>query len=329
MQLIDDGLSAKIANVSFLCILLVVAQHIPHGAKINEAIGILTGIAVPFFFAVSGFFYAGHNGESGWWRNSLKRRVSTLIVPYVIFNSTWYVYLHHYELSSFNLISFLGADLSCLPPVGCLWYVRALLTYIIIFPLILKIANRSRFAMLLYFIGVFLLSGVQGALAVKFAPSRLSDFLRWGFPLYGLLWFSVGFFVRLRGGLPARRYQAVWAVACSMLCLTLYYKPLVTEKVVCCLARVFSTFCLLWLVWIVVGDKRLPILFTSAIFPIFCLHWQVINLVGALINKFHLNLCVACEMTVSYVFAISVPILISIFLRKYIPAVSTIIFGGR
>ena len=84
MNKISTAASNRIAWLSMAAAVLVVAIHAPstrtHGFSFfcESLIGThIASVAVPFFFAVSGFFLGRHAGEKGWYRNELRKRVRT------------------------------------------------------------------------------------------------------------------------------------------------------------------------------------------------------------------------------------------------------------
>ena len=86
--------SRKILNMGLLCAALVVTRHVfltgPVGsvAWLIEQIVIdgIAQIAVPFFFVASGCLLARHFGEPGWWGKECRKRVFSLLVPYLIWS---------------------------------------------------------------------------------------------------------------------------------------------------------------------------------------------------------------------------------------------------
>lgn len=77
--------SNKIKNLSFLCSLAVVAIHCGWDEDSLMKSFFCEGvarIAVPFFFVVSGYFLARHIGEDGWYKQELRKRVASLLIPY-------------------------------------------------------------------------------------------------------------------------------------------------------------------------------------------------------------------------------------------------------
>ena len=91
MVQVTKGLSRKIANMSFICAILVVSVHVQRPLDspfISHWIADgISGIAIPFFFITSGFFLVGHVDQGGgWWKRAVGRRFWTLMVPFLLLN---------------------------------------------------------------------------------------------------------------------------------------------------------------------------------------------------------------------------------------------------
>lgn len=102
MANISKELSNKFANMALLCAMLVVVIHFHldpiKGTTIwyvnTILVRAIASIAVPFFFLASGYFLAAHCGEQGWWGRALKRRVVSLLIPYLFWNCAWGCFFH-------------------------------------------------------------------------------------------------------------------------------------------------------------------------------------------------------------------------------------------
>ena len=99
MTAFDSGTSSKIAAFGFVCAFFVVAIHVPQPVPSDASqpawwlyrltAGTFGRIAVPFYFAVAGYFLARHFGEGSWWRRETSKRLKSLVVPFVLWLLLW------------------------------------------------------------------------------------------------------------------------------------------------------------------------------------------------------------------------------------------------
>ena len=198
----DERLSLKFSNMALLCSALVCLIQIhPHFADAGLALRIqalmllVTRIAVPFFFFSSGYFLAAHVNEVGWWGREMRKRVFTLLIPYVLFCT---VYAGWKSLLSQKLLyfSFEGV-LSCyglnsfFPAASPLWYVRCLLVLIFISPVVFWALRKFRWLA----IGAVALVYLWDSSAL--VSQQTVHVLRFSFSIQGLFYFSVGALFRL------------------------------------------------------------------------------------------------------------------------------------
>ena len=154
-----ESLSLKIRQMSFICACLIVVCHV---GNVPDVLLYVCEIALPFFFAVSGYFLAKHIGEDGWWRRAVMKRIWTLIVPLVLINLIYLVYAlpfcvlsnlrHERDLfANFPVWAdawrALGVNFLDYPILGVSWFLRALFLMVVFSPLIAKIACISRFGL--------------------------------------------------------------------------------------------------------------------------------------------------------------------------------------
>ena len=165
--------SRAIKILVFLATVLVVMRHglnlhhfYPGGGAsmpvgdfnifIQRFISELTAVAIPCFFAVSGFlFFLGANNFSEI-SAKLKRRVKTLLIPFLLWNvlfiTLWALLyglvpsLREQLIHSFGIdfsLSWFAKRLTVSPIVGQFWYIRTLII-ICLFTPIMRLSYRSK-----------------------------------------------------------------------------------------------------------------------------------------------------------------------------------------
>lgn len=98
MLMPDQSLSNKFRNMALLCAFLVVIIHCVSHLGITNwfvSMAIQDGfcrIAVPYFFFASGFFLAAHIQENGWYSGEIRKRVQSLLIPYLVFVVSYWLY---------------------------------------------------------------------------------------------------------------------------------------------------------------------------------------------------------------------------------------------
>lgn len=222
-QTISPELSAKLTVVSFISACFVVVLHayeksLVAGNGLTAWIVTFVGwtlptFAVPIFFVISGYLLgvkSGNGAKAGWHAQALRKRVKTLLVPYLIWCTIYVLtvvpfamignhlagrslvqntHLHEPILSWWNLLCIYGADMSGFPSNGVLWYVRNLLLLVLIAPPIVRVMS-SRLAG-----GVVLF--VSGLLFFihDWLPASCWQFFETGFSLRGFFYFALGLYL--------------------------------------------------------------------------------------------------------------------------------------
>ena len=219
---IPKSLSQKIKALSFFNALLVVLLHAYTGNSpqssestaliIEKFISIgLCGVGVPYFFMVSGFFLAHQYDNQISYSQLLKKRFSSLLKPYfywcIIYALTYVaftVYGNHLAgrplsdntclvmpLTSWqNPFRIFGFDMFLLPANGPLWYVRNLMLLVLASPSLFAIMKRKLTGFLFLVIALFFY------LAHFMVQRPLWQFFQIGFSFRGLLFFSLGIFLK-------------------------------------------------------------------------------------------------------------------------------------
>lgn len=352
---ISPELSHKLANMGFVCACLVVMIHVNVSATISGLSWCcyqfmrhgICRIAVPFFFVAAGYLLAGHMGEHGWWPKAIHKRIRTLVIPYVI----WSLVFSAYLVARILLVNFrtdapftqglpvdwvgwlqpLGLDPFAWPWLVPLWFVRALFILVVLSPLIVSFGVlRSRWGGLLLAVALWLLAllcvvpseagtgrsiwsitmSVEGC---AFFTLGLS--LRyWGRPTWCPAWMgylsgALGLLL-IAGSAWGSAYHADWSLYAEMIGYT----------------------AALWGVWELMPCRPWPLLMTSSAFPLFLMHPFPISVWGIIVGSVASLQCVMSTFSGYLVVCVCVVMLtvaVTYLVRRCMPRVASIVFGGR
>lgn len=346
----------KLANASLLAALGVVAIHLPVPYEAGSAWQYLHRLvslglgkaAVPFFFIVSGYLLALHAGEPGWWKSALRKRVRTLLVPYLIWSVAFALVLFAAsaikELPALPDRAFVaewmaekkwlvfGLDVTDVPLLVPLWYVRTLAILAIASPLILRVLGRwGRFALCFLF-AVYLVFSI----ALEFCPDLIQNPLvaaiRQTFHPESVFYFSLGLWLQTTsrrpdlGGGPRRSplvlsVSAFLAVALLVLRVILIFsgRPYLVPYAVV-VPFVLIAF------WESVPDTPWPTGLTSLSFPIYVLHFFVTHAAGVLLARRGDDVL---RIVAVYLLAVLLSAACALALRRFAPRFAAVAFGGR
>jgi len=324
--------SAKIVNLSLVFVLLVVQCHVgwvAEGAFGQAMITVFTHClahaVVPFFFAVSGYFLAVHSSEEGWWREALRKRVRTLFVPYVFWLAVQTLVI--LALTGRWIAGWgglVGLNLCHLPIVGPLWYVRSLMLFVLISPLVKRALARWGVGWIVAMYLVDLATSVLTGCGVLEFESGLGGFLGYGLAVEGLVYFSLGFYLREHPvTIRSPRLPALASVLCVALIavrvlLTHFRLPAYVHH------SVFVSPCFLLGAWYFAPTFRLPSALAACTFPLYVMHAIVYAALWA---------CgvprAAGWQWLTLGAGIALPVAVSLIVRRACPRVAAWIFGGR
>ena len=146
--MITKTLSDKIKIASFICTIMVIFRH----SRNLQAFGIsdesyctyiegifskMTELAVPYFFLVSGFFFFSQSYyRPASYKSMISKKIRTLLIPYLIWNLIGFAVFAVAGQTDFEdwwyayIIKILGSAWD-----GPLWYVRDLMTMMLLIPL--------------------------------------------------------------------------------------------------------------------------------------------------------------------------------------------------
>ena len=164
-------LSNKIRVASLICTFMVIMRHARNlqafwgTEQVNNICGfvengfsVLTEIAVPYFFLISGFFFFRTNFyQKGKYVEMLRKKWWTLMIPFLFWNIIWGIFLYAIgfmdweESLTHKVLHLVRSDY-----YGALWYVRNLMLMMVLVPIygwIFRLKNRWIYAC----VSVFLL----------------------------------------------------------------------------------------------------------------------------------------------------------------------------
>ena len=176
---IQEKLSNKISIAVFVATIIVVLRHsinihvyhpdiylngfVDVNSFVQIFINSLTNIAVPLFFILSGYFFF-YNFSINKTFLYYRKRYKSLLIPYIIWNVLLFLFFiliqkieftskySSYEILTFDFSSFFKY-LLVEPISGQLWYIRDLILFVILSPLIFYILKiKFAFLLLLFFL---------------------------------------------------------------------------------------------------------------------------------------------------------------------------------
>lgn len=358
---ISKDLSSKIKSVSFICALLVVLLHAYDQELLYEngkftfylekilSLG-LCGIAVPFFFVISGFLLA-HQYDSGVpYSQLLKKRLKSLGKPYILWcilyvityvaftiygnhlagrvlndNTCLKMPLYSWE----NPFRILGFDLFDFPSNGPLWYIRNLF-FLVFLSSIIMMAMKTKTSGII----VILLSFILYILHFTI-PRPWWQFFQTGFSFKGLLFFSIGIYLK--------RFPITWKPGFAvslLLCLAwlafalpwklsshLGFVVLHVSFIIGCIA--------LWSVYdyIPLHGKLESWHCAKYSFFIYASHYAILNMLfcqkACVLIKKHICNSDLLIYLARFVVPVVIAIALAYFLERYMPKIYRALTGGR
>lgn len=330
--MISEDLSRKIDFLSLLGAVMVVAAHVGWTAE-SEAVRLaivlekhlLALLVIPFFSATSGFFLAAHFGEEDWWRRETRKRIRTVLVPYVIWISVYALLMLAMTGRWVGGVCGYGFNPCKMPMLAPIWYLRNLMLLVLASPLILRALRRWgwRFLAAAY-LALLAVATCQGCGLIDYEDGRLGGFLWRGFSVEAFLYFALGMQLR-RSGFEFRRGPA--AVVSLLVGLTIVAGYLLAAHlrvwVPVCPCALFAPFLLFGTICLMPAG-RLPGWLTGCALPIYVVHGIVLAALrvgGAPDGRI--------GPWIAFAAAVSIPVLIYNLLCRFAPGLAGWLFGGR
>lgn len=160
---IPGNLSTRFSNAALVGALMVAFIHVWFSGPVGSlswwgheliAEGVCRG-AVPFFFVISGFFLAGHIDEGGWYGREVRKRIRSVLVPYLLWNALFAVYCAGIQVLTavgkedpidtaliIDPVRVFGLNFAHVPICYPLWYMRSLFLLVLLSPLLVMIARN-------------------------------------------------------------------------------------------------------------------------------------------------------------------------------------------
>ena len=344
--------SWKIKNMGFICALLVVSIHIDWHEDESQLLwwgrqlikGGIAGIAVPFFFVVSGYFLAAHFDEDGWWKREVGKRIKSLVVPFYLWTIIYILatiplsviadQIAHRPFGTSILLgnSWLrrfGLDLCDYPTLVPLWYVRCLFLFVLTGASFKWGVTKAKWWWLsAVFIVFAILSGVFDATAENERPLAVL-FLSRGYSLSGVFYFSVGVFLQRFGfrRLSDKMAYAFLGIGLVLLGVKVGFLHAGYGKISVWFNSFITPF-LLYSIYHFMPTKAWPNWLTSCAFPIFLMHSIALSYFGIALKHIPI-VCVEAQTLIQFAGGAAIPIAVAVILRRFFPKTAGVLFGGR
>lgn len=359
MTIINQALSNKLTNMSFVCACLIVILHSPASSS-RGVVGIeyfsyyLTIIAVPVFFIISGFLLANKIKLSGqtagtnkeytfrWWLPAVKKRVCTLLVPLWTLSLLWYPvkFVIHYigvqycgaedfggmlHLSVRNVLTGIGAWYWGNTAIVGFWYLKSLFLLVIISPLLWIAVSKSIWRAICSLVTLVAAWCVQ----MNYAGDLVYDPLELN--LRCPLFFILGMVLNLYA--PEKLPRRIWLLLLPVCVVTYWLRELnadsdMTMRSLSYLASILS---LSAMIWSLIPKEKWPNVICRNSFPLFALHGIVLYVLPLPLKAFHCwqSIVDICGPLPIAAVTILISIGLSELVKRFLPRFAVVVFGGR
>lgn len=326
---LQNDMSDRFAGMSFICAMLIVFLH--GGIRLWG----LVEIAVPWFFFAAGYFLAKHLVEDGWWKREVCKRIWSLLIPFWIWGLIGLaraVIVHYgviwagYSINMPDVIDTFGwntvanlAGFNFLGNIGHLWFIRTLFLFTAISPMFVL---GSRCVKLIEVVVLFV-AYIMEVIFVDRSPV-IGNFFEYGFSLRGLAYYVLGLYFR-QYRVPCNFARHICMVAGISGFLMMMVASMWIECVV--LKIVAVPFLIIFLLEVAGMFNKMK----AFSFPIYLMHMEFLIMGSSVLGMFGIR---TTEIgtglrLIRIAFAIAGSIGITLCLRRIVPCVVRILFGGR
>lgn len=332
--------SYKIENANFILIFLVVCLHssllgfVSEGTllfNIYKGINIICDVAVPTFFLISSYLYY-KNFEMNKYKQKLKSRIKTLVIPYFLWSTIFYFYYailtnipvireivneNHVQLS-------LGVAVKSIVFASCaktIWFIRTLFIFAIISPVIYYFTKRITNKVLQFFIFVIFI------IVSLFFNAGYTSILFW-LPvhyigaIFGINYKKINIF-------DVSKSNNIFMILYGITIFIIAYISNNDKSVGYYIYRCLSPFVILYFIdRPILNSKKINVLDS---FFIFCIHLPIIQVVRKILLMIFGN-----ELAVSFIIylltiliTIGTIYIITIFMKKYMTKIYNLLIGQR
>ena len=280
--------------------------------------------------------------EDGWWKREVLKRVRSLVVPFYCWSFIAFVVATAEKIAAAKFlgaslpaaignvwsegipwVSILGLDLTALPFIGALWYVRNLMFFVLLRPLFLKVIRRGGWMLLLTLYVVYL---ALAAFVLPHLSARVNGFLNSGFSLYGMLWFLLGILLRMYPvpRLPFLMVPVGWVAGAVLWLVARQDVPIQISNVISSLGGVSWAYAL----WKSMSSSSWPAWLVGSAFPMFLAHNIFIGILQMVPSHIPGTECLI-GFVIHWLVPIGASILMALLLRRIVPGLTKLMFGGR
>lgn len=291
------------------------------------------------FFFLSGFFVARHFGEKSWWVNELKKRIVSLSLPYALWCLIYFMFFSFStlfgsdgikpELSFGTVKRIFGIGLLASPCCFVLWYVKTLLYFILVSPVVFYICEGSFCKLCMTILAILAFRVLGCGLHLSVMP-----YFGFCFHLLGFIAFMCGSWCALHGSEFSDRMKSMhplvplslW-IGTSLACCFFGCRVKGLAVVSIPVNIAISVFCLLW-IWFA-SKLIIPAAIAKCTVFIYAAHLLFLNVFANAARG--LTVCIPPELLFVLLLSASVAacIVIAHVIGFLSPRAAGLLSGGR